>query len=124
MDAITMKVDQRLFTILNEIGIEGIEQTAFSQRLNLPENTISDLVEPLVQAGYLDRKIIEQNGKKISWLYPIKRLENWGGIGTCPCVNCLELERCGVGQMVSPESCQDLFEWVVNESRFFQLLKE
>jgi hypothetical protein len=124
MDAIPMKVDEHLLTLLRDIGDEGIEQTAFSQRVNLPENKLLDLVEPLVQAGYIDRKIIEQNGKKTSWLYPIKLLEAWGGIGTCPCVNCLELEQCGEGQMVSPESCQDLFEWVVTESRFFQVMKK
>ena len=112
-----MEIDQRILNILREVGIEGIEQTTFSQRINVPEKKFLNLVEPLVQAGYLDRKLVDKNGKKTFWFYPVKGLKNWGGIGTCPCVNCSELEKCGVGQMVSPESCQDLFEWVLTESR-------
>jgi len=36
-------------------------------------------------------------------------------IDKCPCVNCSEIDKCGKGQMISPEKCQKLFDWLMKE---------
>jgi len=115
-----MDFDQKLLKRIQEIDPRGVHGKTLAKTLDIKEEDIPRLLKYLRKVGYVSTIVKEREGELSYWIYPIRTSERGSDITTCPCAYCINLNCCGEGQMVSPEKCQSLFEWVLKETMSFK----
>ena len=103
--------------IIRRAGPEGILQRDLWKLLNVSSREGSRIALALEKKGLIIREPVVQDRWKTFRLIAVSNdlkvsLETVTG---CPCFSCMNLTRCGSGQPISPENCEDLTEWLLKD---------
>lgn len=101
--------DRILSTLQNSANLT-MTQSGLAKALELPSRDISRIVVKLEKRGVVKRLQVKEGGRSS---YNVKLLKRAPRIDLtdvvwCACFTCADLERCGKGQPVSPETCNKL----------------
>ncbi|MCS7098631.1 MAG: MarR family transcriptional regulator [Candidatus Methanomethyliaceae archaeon] len=85
-------------------------QSRLPKLLGVDAKTISKTLKLLERNGVIRREKFVDEGKITYKIYLVKREQGieLNDISWAPCTTCPNLERCGRGQPISPESCEKL----------------
>jgi len=98
--------------ILFETGEEGIMQSALWKALGVSSREGSRLALRFEEKGLIERRKILHDGRWSYKLFSKKEFVNMDSIIGCPCMVCLEIEKCYEGGREDPISCQNLTLWL------------
>jgi len=114
---ITEDLYAKALEIIRKAGPQGILQRDLWKSLNVSSREGSRIALALEKRGLIIREPVTQECWKTFRLVAISNdlrvsLETVEG---CPCFSCMNLSRCGSGQQISPENCEDLTEWLLKD---------
>ncbi|MDH5815884.1 MAG: hypothetical protein QE164_03720 [Candidatus Nezhaarchaeota archaeon] len=101
--------------IIRSAGPQGILQRDLWKALKVSSREGSRIASALEKRNLIVRERVLQGRFKTFKLIAVSNdlkvsLEAMNG---CPCFSCTNLLRCGSGQQISPENCEDLTEWLL-----------
>lgn len=111
-------IEKHALELVNEAGVKGVLQSELWRDLGLNSREGSRVALRLEKQGTV-RRSKELNGGR--WTYRLYPLEkdlpneeglNWYTLGDCPCFVCGSLSSCGARQLITPNKCDNLSEWI------------
>ena len=99
------KLREKVLAILKNSN--GIEQSSLPKLLGVDRKVVYKLLQELEKEGVIRKELYTTENKKIYKIFLTKKeLEiDISDISWAPCAICPDIERCGRGQPISPESC-------------------
>ncbi|MDI9619812.1 MAG: transcription factor TFIIIC [Candidatus Nezhaarchaeota archaeon] len=109
----------KVLELIKKSGPQGMLQRDLWKRLKVSSREGSRLVSALERKGLIVREPITRGRLKTFKLMAVSHkleivLESVRG---CPCFSCMNLVRCGSGQYVNPEKCEDLTAWLLKDEK-------
>ncbi|RLF12844.1 MAG: hypothetical protein DRJ68_00105 [Thermoprotei archaeon] len=103
--------------IIRKAGPDGILQKDLWKILKVSSREGSRIALTLEKRGLIIREPVAQDRWKTFKLVATSSdlkvsLETVEG---CPCFSCMNLSRCGSGQHINPENCEDLTAWLLKD---------
>ena len=119
-------LEERILSLLQETESCTISQSDLGKALNLTSREIMRSLIKLEKRGVVAR-VQSKDGGRIS--YSVKLLKkrpkiDLNDVVWCACLTCNDLEKCGMGQPVSPESCEKLTISIKNEQNRLSIVGE
>lgn len=101
--------------IVRNAGSQGILQRDLWKALKVSSREGSRIALTLEKRSLIIREPVFQGRLKTFKLIAVSNnlKTSLEAIGGCPCFSCTNLLRCGSGQQISPENCEDLTEWLL-----------
>jgi len=101
--------------IISNAGLEGVLQSDLWRALNVSSREGSRIALTLERRGLIVREPVYRGRSKTFKLVAVSSniRMSLDAIGDCPCFSCANLSRCGSGQLISPEKCEDLTRWLL-----------
>ena len=109
-------LEQRAQKIILESGDEGIMQSELWKKLGVSSREGSRLALKFEEKGTIERRKILHEGRWSYKLYSKKEYVTMDTINGCPCMICLEIEKCFEGGLKDPLSCLELSIWISPKS--------
>ncbi len=98
---------------LKGAGQQGILLAELAQQLDQPESSLLPIVDSLSKNGQVKKIEEKHDGKSVLRVIWQENSESeWDTLEGCPCFVCSEIDQCGVGQPISPLSCEQLNNWI------------
>ncbi|MHA1409003.1 MAG: helix-turn-helix transcriptional regulator [Candidatus Odinarchaeia archaeon] len=112
--------------MVSELEKEALKQIMKRKTEGIPQNELWKILDTTSREGYRISTKLEKSGlvrrvkelHKGRWtyrLFPIikepKKI-TWNNLNDCPCFICKDLNRCGIGQQISPIYCKKQNEWI------------
>ncbi|MGQ9759325.1 MAG: helix-turn-helix transcriptional regulator [Candidatus Methanomethylicaceae archaeon] len=103
-------VDERILAFLHKLGGEYILQSTLSKSLGIDGKTLSRALQKLETRGLIKREPYQDGRRRTYKIVLIKRERkaDLNDVNWVSCIVCPDLERCGRGQPISPETCEKL----------------
>lgn len=100
--------------IIRRAGPQGIWQRDLWKTLKVSSREGSRIALTLEKKGLIIREPVVQGRLKTFRLIAVSNdlKVSLEAIEGCPCFSCMNLSRCGAGQPISPENCEDLTNWL------------
>ncbi len=108
-------LEYKVLQTVKKSGDEGILQSQLWKEMNATSREGSRISLKLQRAGLISRNRILYNGKWTFKLIAKKKAITIGSISDLPCVFCVEQNKCGVGGIISPNTCLHLAEYMDNQ---------
>jgi len=116
MDAL----EQKAIELIERAGDRGVLQSELWKKLGINSREGSRVVAKLQRRGLIKREPAVFQGKRTFRIVSAKRqmpkvtvtIDSVKGI---PCFSCPDIERCGVGQPISPVTCPKLNKYLMEE---------
>lgn len=101
--------------IIRRAGSQGILQRDLWKVLRVSSREGSRIALTLEKRNLVVREPVLQGRLKTFKLIAVSNnlKTSLEAIGGCPCFSCTNLLRCGSGQQISPENCEDLTDWLL-----------
>ncbi|MHA1315641.1 MAG: helix-turn-helix transcriptional regulator [Candidatus Helarchaeota archaeon] len=124
------EVERNALELVKQAGPKGILQSELWRHLGLNSREGSRVALRLEKKGMV-RRNKELNGGR--WTYRLYPLESeildsdrlhWDTLGDCPCFVCGSLSSCGARQLITPNKCDNLSEWIINQVNNRSRIKE
>lgn len=115
----SQKASEDLYTkaleIIRNAGPQGILQRDLWKALKVSSREGSRVALTLEKRSLIIREPVSQGRLKTFKLIAVSNdlKSSLEAIGGCPCFSCTNLSRCGSGQQISPENCEDLTGWLL-----------
>lgn len=105
----------RALEIIRSAGPQGILQSDLWKTLSVGSREGSRIALTLEKRGLIIREPVHQGRLKTFRLITVSNniKVSLDAIDDCPCFSCANLLRCGSGQPISPEKCEDLTRWLL-----------
>ncbi|MCC6013168.1 MAG: MarR family transcriptional regulator [Candidatus Verstraetearchaeota archaeon] len=97
---------EKLLSILKNSN--GVEQSSLPKILGVDRKAIYKVLQELEREGIIRREPFSSGNKKTYKIFITKKEElkiDISDISWSPCAICPDIERCGRGQPISPETC-------------------
>jgi predicted transcriptional regulator len=119
-------LDEKIFSILQNSDGRSISQSDLGKALKMNSREISRTVSKLEKRGLIKRVQIKEKGRNAYRITMLKQHQkiDLNDVVWCACLTCPDLERCGKGQPVSPESCTKLTASIKAEQSKLSVLGE
>ena len=106
------KLEKKAFSLILGTGKEGLFQSELWKLLDITNREASRIVKKYEEKGKVYREKVLNNSRWTYKLYSIEELVTLDSIEKCPCLICLEVNRCYRGGMKDPTTCLDLTAWI------------
>jgi hypothetical protein len=105
-------LEQRALKILFEAGDEGIMQSELWKELGVSSREGSRLALRFEEKGSVERRKILHEGRWSFKLFSKREFVTMNSIEGCPCMICVDIDKCFESGVRDPVSCQDLTTWL------------
>ena len=111
-------LEKKAIDLVQQAGSKGILQSELWRHVNLNSREGSRVALRLEKQGLVNRNKELNDGRWTYRLYPIEEENSdpndlhWDTLGDCPCFVCGSLSSCGARQLISPNKCDNLSEWI------------
>ncbi|MEM2110178.1 MAG: hypothetical protein QW327_06845 [Candidatus Odinarchaeota archaeon] len=109
------ELERKALKIIKECGDTGLPQNELWKSLNTNSREGYRLSSKLERSGYIRRVKELYKGRWTYRLFPLVKVEKpitYDKLDNCPCFDCKELFRCGLGNDVSPVLCPRQNSWL------------
>lgn len=109
------ELERKALKLIKECEKEGVPQNELWKNLNTTSREGYRIFSRLEKGGLIRRVKELHKGRWTYRLFPvIKEAKNisYDKLNECPCFDCKELFRCGLGNDVSPSSCLKQNTWL------------
>jgi hypothetical protein len=108
-------VYSKALEMISSAGSQGILQSDLWKALKVSSREGSRIALTLERKGLIVREPIYKGRSKTFKLVAVSSdiKISLDAIDDCPCFSCANLLRCGGGQPISPEKCEDLTRWLL-----------
>jgi DNA-binding Lrp family transcriptional regulator len=108
-------VYSKALELISSAGPQGILQSDLWKALNVSSREGSRIALTLEKKGLIIREPVYKDRSKTFKLIAVSSVIkiSLDAIDDCPCFSCANLLRCGSGQPLSPEKCEDLTRWLL-----------
>ncbi len=107
----------RVYKLILGKGERGILQSELWKKLNLTSRDGSRIATKLERRRLIMREKVLQNGRWTYRLIPLVVPVDTSSVEGLPCLKCSYESRCEPGGSISPEKCQPLERWVLENYR-------
>jgi DNA-binding transcriptional ArsR family regulator len=103
-------LEERILSLLQNSGDDGVLQSTLSKSLGVDGKALSRSLSKLEKRGMIKREPYQDGGKRTYRIVLLKRSQkvDLSDVLWVSCTVCPDLERCGRGQPISPETCEKL----------------
>lgn len=103
-------LEERILASLPKLGSDFVLQSTLSKSLGIDGKTLSRALQKLETRGIIKREPYQDGGRKTYKIILIRkqRKVDLNDVNWTSCIVCPDLERCGRGQPISPETCEKL----------------
>lgn len=108
-------LEQKALEIIMRSGEKGVLQSELWREINATSREGSRISIRLESRGLIYREPELFKGRWTYRLYPKRQPALIDSILDCPCFSCEENLRCGVGGPISPNECEKLTQWILEE---------
>ena len=110
-------LDEKILSLLQNSEGGSMLQNTLSKALNLGSKELTRSLARLEKRGVVKRQPFKDGGKKTYKIILLRRRTkaNLKDVSWTSCLTCPDIERCGRGQPVSPETCNKLTAAVRSE---------
>ncbi|MHA1238720.1 MAG: helix-turn-helix transcriptional regulator [Candidatus Odinarchaeia archaeon] len=109
------KCEEQALHLIQRSGENGIFQSELWKELGTNSREGSRISIKLEEKGLIKRKKQLKNGRWTYILYPVKSKPiklTWNDLDGCPCFTCPDIAKCGIGQHISPITCEAQTAWL------------
>lgn len=119
-------LEDKILSILQNSEDLTMAQSGLAKVLEMTSRDVSRVIVKLEKRGVVKRLQVKEGGRSS---YKVKLLKKTPKIDLndvvwCACFTCADLERCGRGQPVSPETCNKLTTSLKAENSKLEVLGE
>ena len=108
-------LERKALDIIVRSGEKGILQSELWREMNASSREGSRISIRLENKGLIYREPELSRGRWTYRLYSKRRPVSIDSILNCPCLSCKENSRCGAGGNISPNDCDKLTRWILEE---------
>lgn len=103
-------LEDRILASLNKSENDCVLQSTLSKSLSVDGKTLSRALQKLERRGVIKREPYQDGGKRTYKIVLLKKQHkaDLSDVNWVSCTMCPDLERCGKGQPISPETCDKL----------------
>jgi len=105
-------LEQRALKILFEAGDAGIMQSELWKELGVSSREGSRLALRFEEKGSVERRKILHEGRWSFKLFSKREIVTMDSIEGCPCMICVDIDKCFESGVRDPVSCLDLTTWL------------
>ncbi len=105
-------LEHRALQIILNKGKEGILQCDLWRDLKASSREGSRISLKLERKGLIKREQELYDGRWTYRLFTKRQPATIDSIISCPCLACIEINKCGVGGVISPNTCDKLSSWL------------
>ena len=105
-------LEQRALKILFEAGDAGIMQSELWKKLGASSREGSRLALRFEEKGSVERRKILHEGRWSFKLFSKREYVTMDSIEGCPCMICVDIDKCFESGVRDPVSCMDLTTWL------------
>ncbi len=117
------EVERKAMKLILEAGKEGVLQSELWKLLDISNREASRMAIKFVEKGKVCRDKVLNNGR---WTYKIYSMEEYVTINSiegCPCLVCVDVEKCYTGGTKDSRTCLEMTAWVDPRIEPIQLSK-
>ncbi|MGC8556372.1 MAG: helix-turn-helix transcriptional regulator [Conexivisphaera sp.] len=107
----------RVYRLILSSGSEGLLQSELWKKLDLTSRDGSRIATKLEKRRLIVREKVLQNGRWTYKLVPLVVPIDTSSVGGLPCLTCPYEDKCEPGGQISPENCQLLEKWLLENYR-------
>ena len=107
------ELESRALQMIFEKGEEGILQSELWKMLGFSSREGSRLALKFERRGLIERRRVLHKGRWTYRLISMRKNVSLKLIADCPCLLCVEMEKCSEGGHISPISCNRLTNWIL-----------
>jgi len=107
-------LEQKAFHLIVNSGHEGILQSELWHKLGASSREGSRIAIKLENKRLIRREKELQNGRWTYRLYPKRMPASMDSIADCPCLMCPSIARCDPSNVISPQTCEKLTQWLLS----------
>lgn len=117
-------LEDKILSILQNAEDLAMTQSGLAKALEMTSRDISRIVVKLERRGVVKRLQVKDGGRSSYSVKLLKRTPkiDLNDVVWCACFTCPDLERCGRGQPVSPETCNKLTTSLKAENSKLEIL--
>ena len=105
-------LEQRALKIIFEAGEDGIMQSELWKDLGVSSREGSRLALRFEEKGSVERRKVLHEGRWSYKLFSKKQLVTMSSIEGCPCLICIDIDKCFESGQKDPVNCLDLTSWL------------
>jgi len=105
-------LEHRALQIIMSMGKSGILQSDLWRELKASSREGSRISLKLDKKGLIKREQELYEGRWTYRLYAKKQPATITSILDCPCMVCIEIDKCGAADVISPNTCNKLMNWL------------
>jgi len=109
-------LEHKALSHIANTGGDGILQSDLWRQLGASSREGSRVALKLENKGLIRREKELCEGRWTYRLYPKRKPASINSIADCPCLTCAENLRCGSWGATSPNDCEKLTEWILQQS--------
>ena len=119
-------LEERIFSLLQKSDGCSMSQSDLGKGLKMNSREMTRVLVKLEKRGMIKRAKTKERGRKSYRITMLKRQHqiNLNDVSWCACLTCQDLERCGRGQPVSPETCNKLATSIKAEGSKLAVMEE
>lgn len=106
-------LEQKALRFIMNNGSDGVLQSELWRQLEGSSREGSRIALKLEGKGLIRRERELCNGRWTYRLYPKRLPASIDSIANCPCLMCPVSSRCDSSNMISPQNCEKLTEWLL-----------
>lgn len=106
-------LEQKALHLIMNTGDKGVLQSELWREMEASSREGSRISLKLENKGLINRERELFNGRWTYRLFSKRQPVSIDTVVACPCLVCEESIRCGVGGKVSPNTCDQLTEWIL-----------
>lgn len=105
-------LEHRALQVIINKGKEGVLQCDLWRELKASSREGSRIALKLERKGLVRRERELYDGRWTYRLFAKKQPATIDSIINCPCLTCSDIDRCGAGDVTSPNNCEKLTAWL------------
>lgn len=106
-------LEYRALHLVEKIGNPGVLQSDLWRQLGASSREGSRIALKLNTKGLIRRERELFEGRWTYRLFPKREPISINSIAECPCLMCINHERCTAFGVISPQKCEHLTEWIL-----------
>lgn len=109
-------LEQKALEIIMKSGEKGILQSELWHEMKATSREGSRISIRLESKGLIYREPELFKGRWTYRIYPRRQPVSVDSILNCPCFSCEENSTCGAGGKATPNNCEKLTQWILEET--------
>ena len=108
------RAEQNMLQFIMATGDDGILQSELWKKIKADSREGSRAIIRLERKGLIARKKELNNGRWTYRVFSTRKLAKIDSVATVPCTFCVDESRCGQSEILTPDTCTILTQWLVN----------